>query len=503
MTPSVYFENSQPRRLLPIPAGPITDTSRARRSRPVAWNRSLSRRSSSSRPTNGASTVSDRLRPPSSATTRTARQAGTGLVLPLSVCSPASSKTIALSAARCVAAPTRTMPGAAADWRRLAVLTRSPATIPWFVAPSVTAASPVRTPARAWMVGPERSDRIHQLESRPDRALRIVLVCRRRAPDRHDRIADEFLDGPAVAADHVARQIEVAGQQLARVLGVAALGQCREADEVGEQDGHDTALGDRARRVHRGGCRRRPGRRQRLGAVATELLTGLVERAARRAGEGQRSGAFRAELPSGPILGAAVRADQSCLRCDLTVGAYRVSRPFRRPPVFGQERAVDGSGSPSPLTPFLDVLLSGSPWRCGATRPNTRAAGRSWWPCADQRPRSPRDVRPDRRCPGSDPVNSLPECRRTKSRSLSCRSRSSAQKTLQLPPSSLQSISLTLLPPLPLSLVLPTVIYPTSLLSIFSPSTLPPNLTSLLLSSPPSPLSSYQLLSPRGCRGRR
>ena len=35
--------------------GPMTDTSRGRRSRPVAWSSSLSRRSSSSRPTNGAS----------------------------------------------------------------------------------------------------------------------------------------------------------------------------------------------------------------------------------------------------------------------------------------------------------------------------------------------------------------------------------------------------------------------------------------------------------------
>ena len=31
------------------------------------------------------------------------------------------------------------------------MLTMSPATMPWFVAPIVTAASPVSTPARAWM----------------------------------------------------------------------------------------------------------------------------------------------------------------------------------------------------------------------------------------------------------------------------------------------------------------------------------------------------------------
>ena len=42
-----------------------------------------------------------------------------------------------------------TVPGQATDCTREAVFTRSPATIPWPSAPTVTAASPVRTPARA------------------------------------------------------------------------------------------------------------------------------------------------------------------------------------------------------------------------------------------------------------------------------------------------------------------------------------------------------------------
>ena len=49
-----------------------------------------------------------------------------------------------------VVSPTSTVPGGATLWRRDAVLTRSPATIPWSTAPRVTAASPVSTPARAW-----------------------------------------------------------------------------------------------------------------------------------------------------------------------------------------------------------------------------------------------------------------------------------------------------------------------------------------------------------------
>ena len=67
-----------------MPAGPTIDTSRGRPSREVAWYRSLSIRSSSSRPTNGASSASLRFRPPTSATTRRATHAGTGATLPLS-----------------------------------------------------------------------------------------------------------------------------------------------------------------------------------------------------------------------------------------------------------------------------------------------------------------------------------------------------------------------------------------------------------------------------------
>ena len=84
------------------------------------------------------------------------RHAGTGTVLPLSAWSPTASNAIALEAARIVASPTSTVPGAAAACSREAMLTGSPATIPWPRAPSVTAASPVRTPARAAMPGPRR-----------------------------------------------------------------------------------------------------------------------------------------------------------------------------------------------------------------------------------------------------------------------------------------------------------------------------------------------------------
>ena len=89
-TPSRYFSSSQASRLLPMPAWPTSETRRARRSRPVAWNCSFRKRSSSVRPTNGGSSASGRRAPPRSPTTRTARQAGTGAALPLSSCSPAA-----------------------------------------------------------------------------------------------------------------------------------------------------------------------------------------------------------------------------------------------------------------------------------------------------------------------------------------------------------------------------------------------------------------------------
>ncbi len=90
-TPSTYLRNSQASRLLPIPAWPVIETSRTRRSRDVAWNRSFIRRSSASRPTNGASSRSSRPRPRRWATILRARHAATGATLPLSSWSPACS----------------------------------------------------------------------------------------------------------------------------------------------------------------------------------------------------------------------------------------------------------------------------------------------------------------------------------------------------------------------------------------------------------------------------
>ena len=116
--------------------------------------------------------------------------------------------------------------------------------MPWFVAPSVTAASPVRTPARAWMPGPQRSDGVDELERGTNGTFGVVLVRDGGTPHRHDRVADELLDRAAVSADHVLGELEVARQKVACVLGVATLGEGREPDQIGKQDRDEPPLGD-------------------------------------------------------------------------------------------------------------------------------------------------------------------------------------------------------------------------------------------------------------------
>jgi hypothetical protein len=145
----MYLKNSQPSRDLPTPAGPDTSTSRGTFRSATAWNRSLIVRSSTSRPVSGASSPSTRWLPPAPANTRVARHNRCGSALPFSARSPASANPIAPPASRCVGASTSTEPGSAAACTRDAVFTASPATIPSPTARSVTATSPVTTPARA------------------------------------------------------------------------------------------------------------------------------------------------------------------------------------------------------------------------------------------------------------------------------------------------------------------------------------------------------------------
>ena len=110
-----------------------------------------------------------------------------------------------------------------------AVFTRSPATMPWPVGTDRDGrvAGQHRRPDSGVSPGPPSvGDHIDQVESRSNRPLRVVLVGRGRAPDSHDGIADELLDGAAVPVDDPARRLEVARQELAHLLGVGVLEIC-------------------------------------------------------------------------------------------------------------------------------------------------------------------------------------------------------------------------------------------------------------------------------------
>ena len=97
----------------------------------------------------------------------------------------------------------------------------------------------------------QRPHRLDQVECGPDGALGVVLLCDRRPPDRHDRVADELLDGAAVALDDLARPVEVAREQVAHGFGVAVRGERGEADQVREQHRYEPPLGRGCRRLRR------------------------------------------------------------------------------------------------------------------------------------------------------------------------------------------------------------------------------------------------------------
>ena len=159
-----------------------------------------------------------------------------------------------------VASPTSTVPGAAADWRRLAVLTMSPATIPWLVAPIVTAASPVKTPARAWIgCASSPSAGTAATSSSAARTARSASSSWAVGAPQTAITASpmNFSTVPPCRSIDAAGHVEVAGQQLARLLGVAALGQRGEADQVGEEDRHEPPLGAGFRSRWPGGGGRR------------------------------------------------------------------------------------------------------------------------------------------------------------------------------------------------------------------------------------------------------
>ena len=149
----------------------------------------------------------------------------------------------------------------------------------------------------------ERGHRGEQLECRPHGPLRVVLLRDRRAPERHHRVADELLDRAAVALNRRPRKVEVAREELSRLLGIPRLGRGGEADEVDEEHGDEPAFGDRRRRALG-----RRVERERRAALAAELRLRSVGAAAGRACRRQRGAAIAAELATRLVRGTAVAA---------------------------------------------------------------------------------------------------------------------------------------------------------------------------------------------------
>src|SRR5262249_15672248 len=79
-------------------------------------------------------------------------------------------------------------------------------------------------------------------DGRPHRAQGVVLVHLRDAEDRHHRVADELLDGSAVALDDRLHLVEVAAHQRPQDLRVDGLPKRGRAGDVAEEDGDDLAV---------------------------------------------------------------------------------------------------------------------------------------------------------------------------------------------------------------------------------------------------------------------
>ena len=145
-----------------------------------------------------------------------------------------------------------------------------------------------------------------------------------------------------MSLDDPARHLEVAGQQLARLLRVSVLGEGRESNEVDEQDRYEPSLGRvLACRTTGRGCElgRRGGRIGLEGgaALTAELGDRRVGGAAYRADDAQARAAFGAELAACLVRGAAYAADHRCRihgaktlaerRCEGNGLACRLSNP--------------------------------------------------------------------------------------------------------------------------------------------------------------------------------
>ena len=125
------------------------------------------------------------------------------------------------------------------------MFTASPVTSVGPASGSPTATSPV------WITGPRRRSRTPNSSrnssfsaasrsrisaARTYGAQRVVLVDPRDTEDGHHGIADELLDRPAVALQHIPHRVEVPAHEAADGLGIETLADRGGAGDVGEED---------------------------------------------------------------------------------------------------------------------------------------------------------------------------------------------------------------------------------------------------------------------------
>ena len=150
-------------------------------------------------------------------------------------------------------------------------------------------------------------DHAMQLERRLDGTDGVVAACNRDAEQGHDLVADELVDGPAVAFDGAAGLRLDPGHQRLDVFRIERLVQCRVAAQVAE---HHRSLASFAvvgdERDGGGTCR------DVLAATGAEALTVHHRGAASRAGRADWRAAGGAEPGAGWNVGLATNADHRC-----------------------------------------------------------------------------------------------------------------------------------------------------------------------------------------------
>jgi hypothetical protein len=229
-----------------MPAWPVMETRRARPSRDVAWKRSLRSRSSVSRPTNGRLEAGGAIGAAALRDHADGAPGGNRRLLALEDLVAGFLEEDRRSGGLAGRLADEDRAGRRDGLQAAGGVHEVAGDEPLVRRPDRDGSLPGQDPGpQAELdagVAPEVADAADELEAGPDGPLGIVLAGDRRAPHRHDGVADELLDRAAVPLDRLAARLEVAGEQLADRLRVAAGGEGGEPDEVGEEDGDVPAL---------------------------------------------------------------------------------------------------------------------------------------------------------------------------------------------------------------------------------------------------------------------